>query len=163
MLMQMAMILAIIGTLTEILLVHKVKFIDRLYHDGSHILWVQRWHVEGMVWNTIGSFALSFAQGKMFGATGLVIAMSGALSTGFSQVYFALENYIKAKHGFPTLLAYCKDRFAAFRQATKGLGQVLADLWQVIVFAAKVITAPFRAARWTKNHYNNFKAHSSHP
>lgn len=154
MLMQMAMVLAIIGTLTEILLVHKIKFIDHLYHDGSNLFWIKKWHVEGMVWNTIGSFALSFAQGKMFGATGLVIAMSGALSTGFSQIYFAAEKYIQDNYDQDTILEWIKASTPNIKEQAANLWQLGKDLWHVIYIVLRVITFPFWMIREATRFYH---------
>lgn len=147
MLLQMAMILALIGTMTEVLLVHKVRYVDKLYTKGSNLFWISRWHVDGMVWNTVGSFALSAAQGKMFGATGLVIAMSGAISTGISQAYFSIETYVQKTYGHNTILEFLKAQAPEIKSQVANLWQLAKDVWRVVYFVLKVITFPIWGTR----------------
>jgi hypothetical protein len=155
MLLQMALILAVMGTVTEVLLVHKIKYVDKLYHEGSNLFWYHKWHVEGMVWNTIGSFVLSYAQGKMFGATGLVIAMSGAISTGLSQIYFAAEAWVQKEYGYETIHKWIKASAPNVKSELANLWQLAKDVWHVIYIVLKVITFPFWMFRAGKQYYRN--------
>jgi hypothetical protein len=155
MLMQMAWILAIIGTITEVMLVHKVKYVDKAYTKGTNLLWVKKWHVDGVVWNTVGSFGLSYVQGIMFGATGLVIAVGGALGTGLSMLYFELEKWIQSTYGHKTVLLYIKAQLPKIKEATAKTWQLAKDVWKVIHFCLKVITFPVWGTRAAINWWNN--------
>lgn len=157
MLFQMALVLAIVGTLTEVLIVHKIKYVDKLYTKGSHLFWVKSWHVDGVIWNSVGSFALSYAQGKMFGATGLVIALSGALSTGISMGYFELEKWIQKTYNVPTILAFFKIYQVQIKKTMADALQLALDVWRAFVWFLKVITFPIRVIRGGKAKWNNFK------
>ena len=154
MLLQMALILGIVGVITEVMLVHGVGWIKRLYTHGGL-------GIKGVVWNTIGSFLISYGQGIMFGATGLVIAMSGAISTGISQLYFTCEEAIEKAYGDETILKFLK-RFVAENKVeiqskiSDGV-QMLRDAWKICVFILRVITFPFRAYRSIKSNLINFK------
>lgn len=161
MLMQMAWILAIIGTITEVLLVHKIKYVDKAYTKGTNLLWVPSWHVDGVVWNTVGSFGLSYVQGIMFGATGLVIAVGGALGTGLSMIYFEIEKWVQNTYGFDTIFAFLKDRLAVLKACTPQIKQALLDTWGVIYWFWRVITWPIRTRRRIKNWYSNLHTQPS--
>ena len=101
MLMQMAIMIGVLGAVTEIGLVHKIKIIDRLYTKGGLGL-------DGYIWNYLGSLLLSIIQGKAFGAGGLVIAMASVVGGGVSQGYFELEKYIQKHYKDATVLDYLK-------------------------------------------------------
>ncbi len=158
MLLQMALILAIIGTITEVLIVHNIKYVDKLYTVGSRLFWVKRWHVQGVIWNTIGSFALSYVQGIMFGATGLVIALSGALSTGISMLYFELEKWIQKTYNVPTILAYLRVYQDQIKKTMADGLQLALDVWRAFVWFLKLITLPIRLARRGHAWWSNFKS-----
>lgn len=165
MLFQMAIILAIVGTVTEVMLVHKIKYVDKLYTQGSNLLWVKRWHIDGVVWNTIGSFGLSWIQGVMFGATGLVIALSGALGTGMSMLYFELEKWISKTYGHESVLLFIKTKWGELqahvpqiKKSAADYWQLAKDVWKVIRFCLKVITFPLWGPRAASLKWNEFKS-----
>lgn len=155
MLLQIGLVIAIISTITEIMVVHGSKIIAHLYTHGLG-------PIKGIWFNTAGSFALSYLIGMLCQAEGVTVMLGFALSTGMSQLYFALEKWVQDNKGFATIFEYGKDRYHALRQATKGLGELLTNLWKVIVITLKIITAPIRAAQWTKTKYNNIKVHLHH-
>ncbi len=122
-----------------------------------------------MVWNTIGSFTLSFAQGKMFGATGLVIAMSGAISTGMSQLYFVAEKWVQDNTQHKTIYEYLmaqynslKERGPKIREGFDNMVQLAKDLWKVIYFCLKVITFPIWGTRNVLNWLDSHKPNTHH-
>lgn len=159
MLLQMAFILAIVGVVTEVMLVHGSKTIHRLYTKGLG-------PIKGVYWNTIGSFALSGFQGLFFGADGLVIAMAGAMSAGISQVYFVLEEAIEKATGHTTIYKaiqhyweeFKQNRYDSIKKSCASFFQMMQDLWKVIKFVIKVITFPLWGYRAAKTHVLNAKA-----
>lgn len=135
-----AYIVAAASVITEILLVHGSSFIQRLYTRGLG-------KIPGVYFNTAGSFALSWFTGRLFGATGVTIAMAGAISTGVSMVYFKVEEFIYLKTGHATL----GKAWVAFKPTLKEKGEdfwVMAqDLWKVFCWFCRVITFPVRKWR----------------
>lgn len=158
MLFQMALVLAVIGTITEILIVHNIKYVDKLYTQGSHLFWIKSWHVKGMIWNTIGSFVLSWAQGKMFGAEGLVIACGGAFSTAMSQVYFLAEKYVQDTYGHETIYKFISAQGDEIKKTVADGLQLARDVWKVVKFCLKVITFPVWGTRAAIRGWNSFKS-----
>ena len=157
MLMQMAWILAVIGTVTEVMLVHKIAYVDKLYTQGSNLLWVKRWHVDGVVWNTVGSFLLSYVQGIMFGASGLVIAVGGALGTGISMLYFELEKWIQKTYNYDTVLQFIKAQIPELKiQIARGV-TLARDVWKFVRFILRVLTFPWWGTRAVLRWWDNFR------
>jgi hypothetical protein len=163
----MALILALVGMATEIAIVHKIKYVDKLYTKGSNLFWVSKWHVDGVVWNSIGSFLLSYVQGAMFGATGLVIALSGALSTGLSQGYFIIEKWVQNTYGFDTIydclkaqVDVLKARMPQIKKQATDLWVLTKDVWRLMKFLLKVATFPFWGYRAAKTWYQTKILHT---
>lgn len=144
MLLTMGVIIGLSSTLAEIKLVSSIKFVDKAYTNGAL-------GVPGEVWNFIGSFLLAALMGMVFGANGVVIMLGGAVGTATSAGYFWAKRVLNAQ-------GWDWPRFKASSET--GVQQALywgAQIWRVIVFLVKVITAPFRAADWVKRSIDNTK------
>jgi hypothetical protein len=101
----------------------------------------------------------------MFGATGLVIAVGGALGTGLSMLYFELEKWIQKTYGYATILLFLKAQSSALQARMPEIKvqiaqtwQLAKDVWGVIRFFLKLITFPFWGWRWAKRGWNDIQA-----
>ena len=145
MLLWIGLIIAVISTFTEIKLVHGAKWIDTLYTKGFM-------GIDGVYFNTAGSFILSWVIGMLFGATGLTVMLGGALSTGMSQMWFMVENQLKEN-------GYTWESFKEeYSQKMTDFAQLMRDFWKVIVFCIRVITFPIWGTRAAVLWFNETKA-----
>lgn len=144
MLLTMALILAVAGTVSEVVLVHNIKWLDKLYLNGGL-------GVSGDVWNFIGSLFLSVAMGACFAADGVTVFLGGALGGLFSAVYFKAERGLEAA-------GWDRPRIKTEWEKNKALAiRYTILMFRVLKFCIKTITAPIRAADWTRKQINKIK------
>lgn len=145
------MILALASTWTEIKIVSKSPLIDRLYTKGF-------WRIDGIWFNTVGSFGLSALLGLLFAADGLVVFFAGALSTGLSQAYFSAKSYLNSEGWtWPRAKSVMLEHRDSLMAAREQIINYAKLLLRAAIFTIKVITAPFRAIDWCIKKKNSLK------
>lgn len=149
MLLTMGVIIALVSTFVEIKLVHGAKWLDTLYTKGML-------GIDGIWFNTIGSFALSWLIGIMFGATGTTVLLGGMFSTAMSQAWFMAENKLKEN-------GYTWETFrATYSEKIGDFVQLMRDFGKVIIFTLRVITFPIWGTRAAILWFNTTKAKFVH-
>lgn len=152
MFLTMGIVLGVISTFTEVKMVHGIPFVARLYEHG---LTIWKWKIEGIIFNTLGSFVLSWILGLMFAADGLTVMFGAITSTGFSQMYFSSEKYAHSMgwsvKGFKAGVTTNVLRFRSAKTATVKLyhdfRQPIKDITSFVLLTLKFITFPFVVVR----------------
>lgn len=159
MLLTIGLVIAVVSTYVEVKLIHGSSTLRRLYVHGFG-------RIEGVYFNTAGSFVLSYIIGVMFGATGLTVLFGGIISTGLSQMYFSSEKFFqdngwslakvkhsvtKTTHSVGRAKSNLMDIYHDFRQPIK-------DVVALFLAFLKVITFPLVLLRKTSASYSQAKA-----
>jgi hypothetical protein len=158
MLLIIGLMIAVVSTYTEIKLVHGSAFIRRLYVQGMG-------GIEGVWFNTAGSFLLSYLIGILFGATGLTVLFGGIVSTGLSQAYFSAEGFCSDrgwtiagwKASANRSLNQVRDTKNATVRVINDFRQPVADLGRLILIIMRVLTLPFIWLRALSNAYTKHR------
>jgi hypothetical protein len=147
-LLTMALIIAGVSTYSEVKLVHASAWLRNLYVHGKG-------GIDGVYFNTAGSFILSWLMGVLFGASGVTVFLGGILSTGMSQAYFSAEGFVqdrgwsleKAKTRSSQLQSSYRSKKAAATKVADDFRQPVKDLMSLILVIIKIIVAPVVAIR----------------
>lgn len=148
MLLTMGIIIGLVSTFTEIKLVHGLPAIKRLYLHGA-------FGIDGIVFNTAGSFVLSFIIGTLFGADGLVVMFGGVVGAALSQFYFSVEGFTQKRGwsaaGAKKSLHHNMDQIRKAKDTTVRVAndfkQPVQDLGRLVLILLRIITLPFIALR----------------
>jgi hypothetical protein len=115
-----------------------------------------------VVVNLLGSMALSYFLGVMFGAAGLIAMTAGLMSTFLSIPGYAFLNWCydspEAQAHGGNQIAYYSEKW----QATKlRWGQTLRDLGEIIYKIIRIITFPIWFTRACIDKFNQIKTRST--
>jgi hypothetical protein len=164
MLLTAALIMAIISCYTEVKLVHGSATIRKYYVEGKTIwnplslvkVGPKTVFIEGVWFNTAGSFLLSYIIGAMFSATGMTVMLGGAISTGLSQMWFSSEAFAKDHNLSVNRMRNAIGRNTeAVKNTWNDFRQPLVDFGKIVLWTLRIITLPFVFARRAAQWYNN--------
>jgi hypothetical protein len=152
MLLTAGLIIALVSTYTEIKLVHGSQTIRSLYTKGMG-------KVEGIWFNTAGSFFLSYLLGAMFSADGMTVLLGAVLSTGLSQMYFSGEEFLSGREfNLSAKVQGIKDGYNTTAAIARDFKQPLLDFAKILLWTLRAITFPFAIARKLSVAYTERKA-----
>lgn len=138
---SLMIVLAIVSSFLELVIINIIKPLKKLYNYNP-----PGKPPYGMAANMIGSIMLSYFVGKGFGAEGLIAMGAGMMSTAMSVIYLKGEQLMKHRSG-----TSAGDGIRQMQEGAKlwweQYGQLLRDLWTVIVVLIKIITWPLRKYR----------------
>lgn len=158
MLLTIGFVIAVVSTYVEVKLIHGSAALRRLYVHGIA-------GIEGVYFNTAGSFVLSYLIGVMFGATGLTVLFGGVISTGMSQMYFSAEGFCE-ENGWSVAkvknsLRRTTNSISRAKSSTVELyhdfRQPIKDVFMLFLAFLKVITFPLVLLRKTSASYSQAK------
>jgi len=123
------------------------------------------WRIEGVYFNTAGSFALSYIIGLMFSAEGLTVLFGGILSTGMSQAYFSAEGFCNDQGWSFKSAGATGRRMVGRTRSIKARGsmiysdfrQPILDIITMMKWFVRIITFPFTLARRSSAAYTRRK------
>ena len=147
MIMQAAWAIAIASTLTEVLLVHAIPPLRKLYNAGN----------VGVVANFIVSMGLSAVMGMIVQAGGTIVLIGTALSTVLSMVWFKFEDLLIKRTGKTNPLKALHVERSVINNWWEENGEVFRDLYKLIMWSLRAITYPIRKYRSVKQSINNLK------
>lgn len=105
----------------------------------------QRVFITPIVWNTVGSFVLSWIIGMLFSATGMTVMLGGVISTALSQAYFSTENAVSK----------VKVSGGQAKEVWNDFWPLLRDIGAIIKWTLRFITLPLQLARKGAQRYGN--------
>lgn len=130
-----AIILACVSTIFEMMIASKLKIMRTLAAKYELV-------------NLIISLGLSYVLGVLFGVTGLIAFFAAILSTLFSIPGY---KFLAWRYDSETAMMYGGDampeKIQNIKNSFKTKFTILKDLMKILMFIAKVITAPLRAYR----------------
>lgn len=167
MLLTMGLILAFMSAAMEVVLVHNIGFLAKIYKTGFNIPLTKflkngPWHVHGEIINIGMSILLSVLVGKVFGVKGgLTIMFAGIVSTLMTEPWFAMERAI-GRDIHP--IAETKALMLRFKTIWARAVRLYADFagavhttWKGICLFFKVIFFPFVMIHKASLKYNAYK------
>lgn len=137
MLLQMIILMTIASAVFEIQTVRSIPWLRRLYQRFS---WLDK----------LASIGISYVLGTLFGAGGVVIAISAAASTLLTMWYWPVEEDIDRAWANVKALW---DRRSELKEAYEQFIFAAKAVWSLILIPIKLIMAIIRGGMWLAEKY----------